>query len=353
MRLFLSLASVLIVTVTSAAEPVYMWGKDHRGLQVGARLLSATGKLQVGDPIVLEFVLKNSSDQEQTIVVKQFERTIPTLGANQRIELNVLGSSQRKWQHTLAPDEVLRQRQYRVVISSEGLPAGDYQITARTAFWLSVGPNRGTGVPFNRHIPITIGQPDSVQLSPLPVAEDVRDQIYWGDAVAGVMLGARFPNRKTQYRNGEEAQADLYFFNATTEPIEVVYEIPSSPSAWNLHLQSDDDQFVRLDSGVFGGASPHITRRLTLQPNRPTQITGVETEISVGGETKLQKIAGPSIRFLSDKEAAQPGDAKRLINGSGDYTLHAAITFRRNDVVDLTLVASAAGVPFTLDASVD
>ena len=101
-----------------------MWSKKNRnGLVAGAKLLSATGKLEPGDPVVVQFVLKNDSDKEQTFVLRASD-SLPTLGANNRLELNVVGSSQNTFQHTLKPGEILEKRQYRVTVDTTGMPPG-------------------------------------------------------------------------------------------------------------------------------------------------------------------------------------------------------------------------------------
>ncbi|MDA1055242.1 MAG: hypothetical protein O3C40_32880 [Planctomycetota bacterium] len=344
----MSLAVSFFATTLLADEPTYVWGKDQRGMQAGARVLSATGKLQSGDPIVVEFVLKNTSDEEQTLVVQQYDDTYPTLGANNRIELNILGSSQRKWQHNLKPDEVLRKRQYRVSLSTEGFPPGNYHITAGSAFWLTADNNSGTGVPHGRHISITIGDPDSVRLSKPPTNDDLVKAIHWGDPVAGLIVGARLPGGKAVWKYGEDIQADLFLFNASEQPITVTYELPAHASDWNLHLSHESNEYVRLDSIWFTGVSPHVTRQVTVAPDQQIPITGIEAEVSVGGNIENKMIAGPTIRLLGEPVEFQPGDPKRLIGGKGTYTYHAAITMHRADILDAAMVLSAGDVVFSV-----
>ncbi len=71
----------------------------------GAKLLSSTDKLPPAAPVTVQFVVKNTSKKEQTVVLQKIE-THPVLEKNNRLNLNVLESSQGKQQHKLAPGEV-------------------------------------------------------------------------------------------------------------------------------------------------------------------------------------------------------------------------------------------------------
>lgn len=342
-------AWLLMATLHAASAADYIWGPDKRGLQAGARLISATGTLQVGDPVVVEFVLKNTSGEKKTVVIQQYDNTYPTMGGDNRIELNILGSSQRRWQHELEPDQVLKKRQYRVSFSTEGLPPANYQVTGSIAFWISFQPNRGTGVPHSRPIPVTIGDPDSFQLSQPPQL-DGKQKIYWGGQVAGLIAGMRFPEGKDSFKNDDCVEAQMFLYNATTEDIELRYQIPAVASDWNLHLTHESNQYVRLDSTWFSGAVPKITRRVTIKSGAHEPITGINGLVSSGGSEPVERmIDGPAIQLLAETVEFQHGDPKRLISGKGKYIFHAAITIEREEIPDLSMVLSAGGIPFEVN----
>ena len=172
-----------------------LWSKKSRnGLRAGAKLLSATGRLEPGDPVVVQFVLKNDSDKEQTFVLRASD-SLPTLGANNRLELNVVGSSQNTFQHTLKPGEILEKRQYRVTVDTTGMPLGKYHITSGSAFWQTQvdKPNSATGIPFRREVPFTLGDPKLVKQKQPPVDENPETKIYWGKPSGNLILGMRLP----------------------------------------------------------------------------------------------------------------------------------------------------------------
>ena len=134
---------------------------------MGAKLLSATGRLQTGDPVVVQFLLRNVSDAEQRVVLQQYDHMFPALGEDNRISLSVSGSSAQRYLHVLAPGEVLEERQYRVAVSTEGFLPGEYHATAQPAFWQAKedNPNAATGI--GRKVPIrfTIGDSASISFS--------------------------------------------------------------------------------------------------------------------------------------------------------------------------------------------
>ena len=70
-----------------------LWGRERDGLQAGAYLLNSTGWLQSGDPIVVQFVLRNISDSETTVIIQSFHDTHPILGENNRMNQTQLRAS--------------------------------------------------------------------------------------------------------------------------------------------------------------------------------------------------------------------------------------------------------------------
>lgn len=347
----LILATLSSMNLTSAAEhdPAYIWGRDQHGLIAGARVLSATGKLQPGDPIVVEFVLKNTSDEEKTIVINGHSDTYPTLGSGNRIELNILSNSQQRNQYKLEPGETLKKRQYRVTVSTEGLPPGDYNITANSAFWLRKDKNSGTGVGHGKPIPVNIGGDKPALTLPKEV-DDPAVKIHWGKPTAGLILGARFPMGKASWVNGDDIETELFLFNVSDEPIKVELEFPPSPADWNVHLTHESGNYVRLNSTWRSGMSPTVRRLVTLDPHQQIKVTGIESDISTGGgKPSKHLIPNPAIRLLAEKTEPLPGHPKQLIGGEGKYEFHTSITARRSALHDITTVISAAPVPLTVN----
>ena len=194
--------------------PKFLWSKKARnGLLAGAKLLSATGKLKLGDPVVVQFALKNDSDKEQTFILQAID-SHPTLGTDNRLELNVLGDSQSTFQHTLKPGEILEKQQYRVSVDTNGMPPGNYQITSGSAFWQAKqdSPNAATGIPFRRKIPFTLGDSDSVKLTQPPADEDPETKIYWGKPTGNLIMGMQLPDGQLKWPDDQtDIEGQLFF----------------------------------------------------------------------------------------------------------------------------------------------
>lgn len=335
------------------ADASIVWGVSRDGLVAGAKLLSATGILQPGDPVVVQFVLKNATDEEKTVVLQQFGGSHPVLGENNRFELNLIGNSQQKHQHTIQPGKILDERQYRVNVVTTGMPPGEYRITSSSAFWMvKEGKSNGsTGIPFRKEIPFTLGTSDSATVQEPPIANEPKKRIYWGKPVANLVLGMRFPEGRESWPNdGVDIEGQLFLFNACSEPIDLTYELPPTPADWNMHVTSrDHDKRVKLDSTWYSGLELRRTREITLKPGQSIPVTGVREKVSTGGENPAtEMIGGPELRITKNKTEFKYGDPKRLIGQTGRFEFNSALTINVNGLTDLVVVASCKPVPFAV-----
>ena len=118
-----------------------VWDKPQDGWQVGVKLASTTDKLQPGEPVVVQLLLKNVTDKPRTVVLLDYHDTDPVLGADGRIYMNVdnenmrvklgpdgrpvitakvPGDGSNGRPHVVAPGAVLKRP--RVVLVTNGLP---------------------------------------------------------------------------------------------------------------------------------------------------------------------------------------------------------------------------------------
>ncbi|MCA9066889.1 MAG: hypothetical protein KDA96_27670, partial [Planctomycetaceae bacterium] len=329
-------------------SPQIVWGPDRKGLQAGAKIIGHSTQLQPGDPLVIQILLKNTSNDVKTVVLQRPDQTYPTLGANQRLELNVIGSSQNRQQHELAAGEVLNSPQYRVTISTVGLPDGEYHATANTILWQANDNGGGTGIPLGKPIPFTLGDPTSVQFAKPPATLPDGQQISWGAPVAGLVLGARFSDENAEFTTRSRVAPVQYLCNLSGQTVEVNVEIPADPGDWNLHLTQNDPEksYVQLNSVSYSGMRLQRYRRLTLKSGDVQQLTGVKAPILTGrsaanAQSEETEIPGPVIQVLPEKEEFKPGDPKQLITSAGRYIFHSAVTVRQPQMSDVTLVISA------------
>lgn len=327
---------------TKTDSTTWVWSRPRDGWQVGARLLSSSKFLQPGDPAVFQYVLKNVADEEQTIVLFQYDNSHPVLGDDNRISLNILGSSSRKHQHRIAAGETLELRQYRITISTEGLLPGEYTAYASPPLWRTVKdkPNRGSGIGGGLSISFVVGSPDDTKLSKIPSANSEEEQIYWGKPVAGLVVGMRLPDGRRTWPNNSQLEAEMYVRNLSQKTIELEYDVPQAAD-WNTHVRTPDGKFVRLDSVWYTGTSPRVTRKLTVRPFEQARLFESADE---------QKLHGPRLQLLSEQTEYQPGDPKRLISDGDDFMWVAHVTIRQSEIRDLTTIVGSSAVPFTVES---
>ena len=325
-----------------------IWGKSRNGLVAGAKLLSATGELDPGDPIVVQFVLKNESADQTTVVLKRATDTHPVLGEENRLELNLTGSSLDKTKHTLEPGEILEDTRYRVTVSTAGMAPGEYRITSGSAFWMEEDgkPNQSTGIPFGKTIPFKLGTVDSK--APRQPPNDEEQKIHWGKPVGNLVMGMRLLDDRDSWPNNDvDIEGQLYLFNAGDKPIELTYELPPTPSDWSMHVTGKGNTFVRLDWTWFTGIELTRERKIKVAPGQSIPLTGIQGDVSTGGKEPVDTlIKGPQLRIVKDKTKFKYGDPKRVGDQSGQFDLHAAVTVRMKELADPVIVLSSAPVPF-------
>lgn len=336
-------------------DSLIIWGRERDGLQAGAYLLSSTGWLQPGDPIVVQFVLRNVSDTETTVIIQSSHESHPVLGENNRIALNILGRSQEKTQYVLKPGEVINRRGHRVVVSTAGLAPGQYNVDANVAFWMSKAnePNSASGLGHGRPISVPIGDkatwPQPFVDEPLNPTERIR----WGKPVGGLIIGMRLENGDKPLANDATLTGDLFAKNVSAASIEFEYEIPDATD-WNMSVQSAEGETVRLDSVWYSGFRVRRARKVTLAPQAITQLTGIPNDVAVEDLDKESiqnhKIESPAIRILAEKTEFKYGDLPRLITGHGKYRWATYVTVRQPAVTDLDMVIGVSDIPFDVAA---
>jgi len=341
--------------------PQTIWGKERDGLTVGARLISSTGQLSVNDPIVVQFLIRNESDEQKTFVL-QFGESHPVLGADNRIELNLTGTGQQKRQHTLDPGEVLEDRTYRMTVNTAGLLSGRYSITAGAAFLIpdAEDANRASSMSFGQAIPVTIGDPDSVRYITPPVAPLASGKIHWGKPVGGVAIGIRLPEGREQWTNNSRLEAQVFICNVSGEAIDVQCEIPTG-SEWQMRVSDGEGNNVPLDCSWNTGFRIPQYHDIALKPGQVVAVTGVQGTLAVGklpprlSDSSSAKsteglIPNPAIQVLKEKTEYQYGDPQRIITTQGSYQWQVFVTIRQPRITDMTSVVGSSKVPFQIKA---
>lgn len=341
-----------------AGAAAVVWDQQRQGWQVGAKLLCVTKKLEPGDPAVVQFLLRNVTDRERTVVLRDFERTTPVLGAGNRINLNISSQGSRH-QHTLASGELLEQPQYRVTVSTQGLLAGVYELTAQPAFWQTKEgqPSNAVGIGRKVALRITVGDPEDVPVANPPEDTDPKTRIHWGEPVMGLVVGMRLPQGRTNWPSETRIEAELFIRNISDQPIEFEYQIPGLTD-WNMNVERTGGAYVRLDWVSYSGIRPRVTRSLNLAPDQQQPLTGITAEVQTAGravfgrkpKSEKKRIPGPTLQVLREKTEFHPGDPRRLISTGGSFTWQAWITVRLAKTGDLRVVVGGKPVQFEIKA---
>ncbi|MBT3201518.1 MAG: M48 family metalloprotease [Phycisphaerales bacterium] len=327
---------------TAKKRPVdsVVWDKPRRGWQAGAKLLSTSDKFKVGDSIVIQYLLKNTSAEKRTFVLKQIEGTHPVLGGDNRISLNIMGSSQNRHQHTLASGQVMEKRQYRVAFNTQGMLPGVYTFDSRSAFWemKKDEPNTATGI--GRYIPIRFVLSDptrktAIVYSKPPLAKKQAENIHWGKRVGGLVVGMRLPKGRTRWTNESRIEAELFIRNVSPDSISISYQAPAEDE-WNMQVQTKDGKGVMLGRMWNTGIRRAVTRPLTIKPGGQVALTG------------QRKDSGPVIQVAKAAKPMKYGAPARLTTKQGSYKWSAYISVTQKKTPDLTMVVGSGPVPFEI-----
>ena len=317
-----------------------VWDKPRRGWQAGAKLLSTSDKFKVGDSIVIQYLLKNVTTESRTFVLEQIESTHPTLGGDNRISVNISGSSQNRHQHTLGPGAVMEKRQYRVAFNTQGMLPGVYTLDSRSAFWevKKDQPNSATGI--GRYLPIRFELSDpsrktTIVYSKPPLAKSPAEKIHWGKRVGGLLVGMRLPKGRTHWTRESLIEAELFICNVSRETISLTYQVPPADE-WNMHVQTKDGEDVRLGQVWSTGTRRAVTRSLTIKPGEQVSLTD------------QRQFHGPMIQVTTTSTRLKSGAPARLTTKQGSYIWRAYITVTQKKAPDLTMVIGGGPVPFEI-----
>jgi len=303
-------------------------------------LLSTSDKFKVGDSIVVQYLLKNVTKERRTFVLRQIQGTHPTMGGDSRISMNIMGSSENRHQHTLAPGAVMEKRQYRVALNTQGMLPGVYTIDSRSAFWQvkEEEPNTATGI--GRYLPIRFELSDPARKTPIvyskpPPAKNPADKIFWGKRVGGLIVGMRLPKGRTRWTSDSRIEAELFIRNVHREPISLTYQVPQTDE-WNMHVQTKDGKGVMLGRVWHTGIRRAVTRSLTLKPGEQVPLTDKRRD------------PGPTIQVAKAAKPMKHGEPARLTTKQGSYAWRAYITVTQGKTPDLTMVIGSGPVPFEI-----
>ena len=322
-----------------------LWDDARHGWRVGAKLIMAGERLEPGDPLAIQFYLKNVAEQSRTRVIEQFDGLFPTLSAGNELTLNLSAHTDQRWRHTVEPGGVLRKRQYRVSLDTTGLPPGEYRVNVGAVFW-SPHPEREnthTSLSFRRPLSVTIGDPAETAWAKPPATPGVT----WGEPVAGVAVGLKQPNRFAVVPTGE-LTADLWVVNLTDDPIAFTWDVPG-PTYWMQNMQTLDGAIVGFAQFFLSGIRVPVEQTVTLKPGEPQALTGTVSVTKRGTVREATVVDGPRVRIVAEEPEPSRTDGRpSLVTAGGDYRWFVSIEATRPEIPDLSLILTTGGTPVTV-----
>ena len=335
-----------------AAEPPdadgILWDDARHGWRVGAKLLMAGERLEPGDPLAIQFYLKNVAEESRIRVIEQFEGLFPTLSAGNELTLNLSAHTDQRWRHEVEPGEVLRERQYRVTLDTAGLPPGEYQVNIGAVFW-SPDPEREnthTSLGFRRPLSVTIGDPAETTYAEPPPTPGVT----WGEPVAGLAVGLKPLGGSTIGPvdvEGTTVEGAVFAANLTKTPITFTWDVPQTMD-WIQNVEGADGDYESLHQIWFSGFRVPATRSVTLKPGEVRALTGAAADTKRENAREVTAAPGPKIRVQQEKTEPNYGDAPQLVTDGGDYRWFVSIEATRPEIPDLSLILTTGGSPVTV-----
>ena len=185
-------------------------------------------------------------------------------------------------------------------------------------------------------------------------AGDPQTEIQWGTPVSGLVVGMRIQAGRERWPVRSRIECEMFLRNLRVQPVEFVYVIPGL-SEWNMKVEGDHGDLVRLDWTMYSGCRRRVTRSIRLEPNEEIQATGIEAEVEIAGvhfldidpRSESRKIPGPTLLVIPKRTDFQRGDPRRLITTQGNYRWTAWITICEKSRSDRFVIGSKP-VRFTI-----
>ncbi len=321
------------------------WG-DRDGLLSGARLILPEGGVHPGQPVVVEYRLKNVSS-----VTKKFACYVRgnwqyiTLESQNRIRDMGIDTADQPIEISLEAGKEYIASLHTAKIDTRGLLPGEYQVALGSAFYCPDLDHAGVKheIPHRGSLPLIIlGEPNATPPRPLD------QSIHWGDAIAGLKLGAKFHGPASKIALGGTVEADLLIANVTNQAIECSIRLPHPMDGWLLNVKNHLGETIMLERPPFVSIySRQEFFSLKLAPGEARALTGDRIE----GQPAA--FAGRSAKFeiVSEKEDQGSGDPlikERLVTQGGNFSVTYNITIERPDIPGLRIELDTGNCPFTV-----
>ncbi len=319
---------------------------DRDGLLSGARLILPEGGVHPGQPVVVEYRLKNVSAETKkfSCFIRSNWQYI-TLESRNRIRDMGIDSSDRSIEVTIEPGKEFVATSHRATIDTRGLAPGDYQVALGSAFWLPAADKPGAKVeiPHRGTIPLTILGESKV--SPNSTLDNT---IHWGDTISGLRLGAKFRSGASNFAVGDVVEADLWIANVTSQPIECSIRLPHPMDGWLFNVENDLGDTIMLERPpMISSPLAQQFYKLRLAPGEVKALTGDRVEGQpdpfAGRRAKFEIASGKG-----DQGWGDPSIKGRLVTQNGNYSVIYNVMLERPDIPGLRIELDTGNYPFTV-----
>lgn len=344
---------------SDAIEQDVQWGATNEaGLTVGVRTSPANGKLKIDQPLELQFVIKNNSDERRTLSCTQpISRYYFELREENQLWITGHKNSENGFNEiTLDPGEIYDSPRYRTAIDTKGL-VGKYAIPIITGFYIEVPKQPGTirnlgGIP---NLCFTVGEEAQVDRH----SPDTERRIVWGKSMMGLRLGAQlvrddekigFVEKSGRFHFREPLQLQLYVFNASDREMIVEIDPPKVGESWEVNVLDDQAHRMGLKQHRSGYASGEKIL-LKIAPGEETVLTEAQIQAVLRGSTtdkdrfKTTHFPNAGISIADPEDKSIYVDTPILTAEFSNYTISATIGISHVGS-DFTARLSSGLVPF-------
>lgn len=317
---------------------IYWSSQVLDGYRVGAKLLVKAGLLTSGEPLVVQYVLKNEAEEARSVELNAGDSIFPSLVAVNRIRFDFVPQYRKPESQTLQPGQTLQIPAHQTKLDTTGFPPGSYQVDAGEFYWLLDPENPQRRIPLRSsklELPLTILPPDGSDRTPGGIGFPANDGIDWGKAVAGLQVGSRLLGDTNLFVPGSTPQIQLFVRNITTEVIDIDVFLPHLHDGWLLNVEDSQGDYVPLDRNriIDSIYTPEQSTRLTIQSGKTVPLTGVARDVN----ESAREIVHSSFQVVKERPKADDWNNKRLVSKGGDYRTIHTVVMKRSDMPGVRL----------------
>jgi beta-lactamase regulating signal transducer with metallopeptidase domain len=321
------------------------WGEQD-GLLSGARLILPNGGVRPGQPVTVEYRLKNVSNEPKKLncYVRQNWDYI-TLESNNFLRDMGINSSDETIEINIEPGKEYVLTSHTATIDTTGLLPGEYHVALGTAFYYPDAKTPGTKheIPHRGSMTFKVlGEADA------SVAHSLDEGIHWGEAISGLRLGAKFYNATNSFAVGDVVETDLWIANVSEKTIECSIRLPHPSDGWWLNVENDQGEAIILErQPLISIPFPQEFYKLKLAPGEVKPLTGDRIE----GQT--EEFAGRRAKFkivtkIVDRGVTDYTIKEHLVTEGGNYSARYHVILERPDVPGLRIELDTNNVPFAV-----